>query len=426
MKIGIIGGSGLENPEILKDSQKIEVNTSYGKPSSSITIGTIQGLGVCIISRHGSKHEFPPSQVNFRANIQALKDLGCKYIIATTACGSLREQIKRGDIIILDDFIDFTKSRKNTFFEHFEGEAKHTPMANPFSKSLRNKLIESCKLLKIPHHEKGTVITIEGPRFSTIAESKMYRILGADVVNMSIATEAALAKEAGIEYAPIAMSTDYDCWKSDEEPVSWDGILKIFNENVEKVKMLILETLKSIGNEQNLKAERIKQKIRTVPNWPKPGIMFRDITPLLADKDGFREVIEILEERYKNKEIDVIAGIESRGFIIGSALASKLNKGFVLIRKPGKLPAEKIREEYSLEYGKDAVEIHKDAIKPSQKVLLIDDLLATGGTCLAAANLIERLGGEVIECAFIINLPELRGHEKLKWPLYSIVDFEGD
>ena len=154
--------------------------------------------------------------------------------------------------------------------------------------------------------------------------------------------------------------------------------------------------------------------------------MFRDITPLLADKDGFREVIEILEERYKNKEIDVIAGIESRGFIIGSALASKLNKGFVLIRKPGKLPAEKIREEYSLEYGKDAVEIHKDAIKPSQKVLLIDDLLATGGTCLAAANLIERLGGEVIECAFIINLPELRGHEKLKWPLYSIVDFEGD
>ena len=117
MKIGIIGGSGLENPEILKDSQKIEVNTSYGKPSSSITIGTIQGLGVCIISRHGSKHEFPPSQVNFRANIQALKDLGCKYIIATTACGSLREQIKRGDIIILDDFIDFTKSRKNTFFE---------------------------------------------------------------------------------------------------------------------------------------------------------------------------------------------------------------------------------------------------------------------------------------------------------------------
>jgi adenine phosphoribosyltransferase len=254
----------------------------------------------------------------------------------------------------------------------------------------------------------------------------MYRVLGADVVNMSIATEAALAREAGIEYAVIAMSTDYDCWKQDEEPVSWRGILEIFNKNIEKVKALLLQTLKSISNEINIKAERIKQKVRTVPNWPKPGIMFRDITTLISDKEGFRDVVEILEERYKNREIDVIAGIESRGFIIGSALATKLNKGLILIRKPGKLPAEKIREEYSLEYGKDAVEIHRDAVKPFQKVLLIDDLLATGGTCLAAGNLIEKLGGQVVECAFVINLPELKGHEKLRWPVFSIIDFEGD
>jgi 5'-methylthioadenosine phosphorylase len=426
MRIGIIGGSGLENPDIIKDSKKIEVNTIYGNPSSPITLGTIQDIDVCIISRHGQKHEFPPSQVNYRANIQALKDLGCKYIIATTACGSLREEIKRGDIIILDDFIDFTNLRKNTFFEHFDADARHTPMANPFSQYLRDKLIISCNQLNIPHHKNGTVITIEGPRFSTISESKMYRVLGADVVNMSIATEAALAREAGIEYAVIAMSTDYDCWKQDEEPVSWRGILEIFNKNIEKVKALLLQTLKSISNEINIKAERIKQKVRTVPNWPKPGIMFRDITTLISDKEGFRDVVEILEERYKNREIDVIAGIESRGFIIGSALATKLNKGLILIRKPGKLPAEKIREEYSLEYGKDAVEIHRDAVKPFQKVLLIDDLLATGGTCLAAGNLIEKLGGQVVECAFVINLPELKGHEKLRWPVFSIIDFEGD
>ncbi|MEK6734713.1 MAG: adenine phosphoribosyltransferase [Pseudomonadota bacterium] len=171
----------------------------------------------------------------------------------------------------------------------------------------------------------------------------------------------------------------------------------------------------------------IKSRIRTIPNFPKPGIMFRDITTLLKDKAGFEKISNIFYNRYKNKKIDVIAGIEARGFIIGSVIANKLGVGFVPIRKPGKLPSESVREEYELEYGKDAVEIHKDAIKAGEKVLLVDDLIATAGTARAAANLIEKLGGIIEEIAFVIELSDLKGREKLsKWNVFSIVKFEGE
>jgi adenine phosphoribosyltransferase len=163
-----------------------------------------------------------------------------------------------------------------------------------------------------------------------------------------------------------------------------------------------------------------------VPNWPKNGVMFRDITTLLKDPEGFAKTIQIFENRYKSKDIDLIAGIESRGFVIASALASRLGRGIILIRKPGKLPGETIKEEYELEYGKNAVEIHKDAISKGQKILLVDDLIATGGTVSAAGNLIEKLGGEVIECAFIVELPELGGRAKIRWPIFKLIDFEGE
>ena len=155
--------------------------------------------------------------------------------------------------------------------------------------------------------------------------------------------------------------------------------------------------------------------------------MFRDITTLIGDKEGFDKTINILYNRYKNKNIDVVAGIESRGFIFGGALSNKLNVGFVPIRKPGKLPAETISEEYKLEYGTDCVEIHKDAIKLGQNVLVIDDLLATGGTSQASCNLVEKLGGKIQEIAFVVELPDLKGREKLnKWDVYSMVSFEGE
>ena len=245
-KIAIIGGSGLENPDILKSPQSIEMDTPFGKVTSDLTTGIIGELEVVILSRHGKKHSIPPTQVNSRANIWALKELGCELILATTACGSLKEEIGRGHFVVLDQFIDFTKHRQTTFFERFEGEMKHTPMSDPFDSNLRNKIIESAHELNLNIHETGTVITIEGPRFSTRAESNMFRMWGADVINMSVAPEVILANEIGLPYAAIAMSTDYDCWKTDEEPVTWEAVLEIFNQNVHNVIDLILATIKKI------------------------------------------------------------------------------------------------------------------------------------------------------------------------------------
>jgi adenine phosphoribosyltransferase len=173
--------------------------------------------------------------------------------------------------------------------------------------------------------------------------------------------------------------------------------------------------------------EDIKSKIRTIPDWPKKGIMFRDITTLVKDKKAFLDTCQKLYDHYKGKQIDIVAGIESRGFIFGTALAMLLKKGFVPIRKKGKLPAETITQKYELEYGVDQVEIHKDAVKKGDRVLLVDDLIATGGTMKAACKLIEKCGGIVVGCAYVIELTDLHGREKLKgYDLFHLVEFEGD
>jgi adenine phosphoribosyltransferase len=179
--------------------------------------------------------------------------------------------------------------------------------------------------------------------------------------------------------------------------------------------------------ERSRDLELIKNSIRTIPNFPKQGIMYRDITTLIGNPEMFEKTMNILENRYKHKKIDVIAGIEARGFIFGGILADRLYKSFVPIRKKGKLPYNKISQEYNLEYGTDILEIHKDAISYGQKVLIIDDLLATGGTGQAAARLVEKLQGKVEELAFVIGLPVLKGKEKLsKWPIHTMIQFEGE
>jgi adenine phosphoribosyltransferase len=175
----------------------------------------------------------------------------------------------------------------------------------------------------------------------------------------------------------------------------------------------------------------IKSKIRTIPDHPKKGVMFRDITTLIKDPVGFRLVIDALTQRFIKGDIkfDIIVGVESRGFIIGGALAYTLGKGFVPVRKKGKLPAETVSYEYSLEYGTDTIEMHKDAIREGDKVLVIDDLLATGGTALATAELIKKLGGEIAEMAFIVNLPDVGGAKRLReagYRIYCLTEFEGD
>ena len=175
--------------------------------------------------------------------------------------------------------------------------------------------------------------------------------------------------------------------------------------------------------------DHIKSKIRTIPHFPKQGIMFRDITTLLQDAQGLRDVVKEFKERYKDAKIDMVAGIEARGFILAGVLAHELNAGCVLLRKKGKLPYKTEKVEYDLEYGKDTIEVHTDAIKKGQNILIVDDLLATGGTMKAACQLVEKLGGKIVECAFIVDLPELGGKKKLEnagYKTFNLVEFEGE
>ncbi len=455
--IGIIGGSGLDNPDILQNAKDISIETPYGHPSSPLKVGFIDGVEVILLARHGREHTIPPSEVPNKANIWALKELGCTHILATTACGSLREEIKRGDFVILDQFIDFTRHRQVTFYDSFKPQTPiHTPMAEPFSESLRKKLNLVAADFGLPYHPVGTVITIEGPRFSTKAESLLFRKWGADVINMSIAPEVILANELQIPYAAIAMSTDYDCWKDDEEAVSWEAVLETFNQNAKFVTQLLIKTIPYIAEEEKKDdcgdktfnervekktssssfsekhvSEKIKLKgemefaykhlIRTILDFPKKGIQFKDITTLLKEPVALKEAIREMARPYLHKNIDVVVGAESRGFIFGTGVAVALGVGFIPARKPGKLPGVVRSVKYDLEYGTDTIEIHADAITPGMRVLLVDDLIATGGTISAVAKLIEEMGGIVVGMSFLIDLVNL--HESLLYPYTSLITY---
>jgi 5'-methylthioadenosine phosphorylase len=255
VRIGIIGGSGLEDPRILKDASVQEVNTPFGKPSSDLIIGKIEDVDVVIISRHGKGHTIMPTNVPYQANIHALKEAGCTHILATTACGSLKEEIRPGDFILIDQFIDRTTKRKSTFYE--TDHVCHIPMAESFCSSLRKLLFEKASELKLNCHEKGTAVTIEGPRFSTRAESHMFRQWNADVINMTTVPEAVLAREAGLHYCAIAMATDYDCWK-EGETVDIECIIRTLKENVENVTRLIAAAISEITEYNDNCSEDIK------------------------------------------------------------------------------------------------------------------------------------------------------------------------
>ncbi|MDA8165216.1 MAG: S-methyl-5'-thioadenosine phosphorylase [Desulfobacteraceae bacterium] len=244
VKVGIIGGSGLDDPDILKDPKVVAVATPYGTPSSPLTCGAIAGVEVAILARHGKSHSILPSKVNFRANVWALKEHGCTHILATTAVGSLREEIAPGHLVFPDQFIDFTRKRETTFFD--EEVVVHTPMAEPFCPRLRRLLAQEAGQLGIPHHVAKTVVTIEGPRFSTRAESHMFRAWNADVINMSTVPEVNLAREKKIHYATVAMSTDYDCWREGEESVTWEMILATMQKNARSVIELFLRVIPRI------------------------------------------------------------------------------------------------------------------------------------------------------------------------------------
>jgi len=244
VKVGIIGGSGLDDPKILKDAKEIKAETPYGSPTSVLTTGVIKGIDIVIIARHGKGHSIYPSKVNFRANIHALKAQGCTHVLASTAVGSLREEIKPGHLVFPEQFIDHTRKRETTFFD--KDVVVHTPMSEPFCPNLIELLSTSAEHLGIPSHKNKTVITIEGPRFSTKAESHMFRGWKADVINMSTVPEVNLAREKQLHYAAIAMSTDYDCWHEEEAPVTWEMIMDTMRANAGNVIELFLDVIPKI------------------------------------------------------------------------------------------------------------------------------------------------------------------------------------
>ncbi len=259
IKIGIIGGSGLDNPEILTDYKEIEVDTPYGSPSSKLTVGRINNVDVVILARHGKKHSIMPSNINYRANIHALKEQGCTHILATTSVGYLREQIEPGHLVFIDQFIDRTSKRISTFYD--KDKVCHLPMAEPFCKKLRRILADTSKELNLRFHSKGTVVTIEGPRFSTKAESNLYRSWGADIINMSTVPEVILAREAGLCYAVIAMSTDYDCFLEGRPAVTIDEVLNVTRENSDKVKDILIKIIPKINFDLCECREHVKNAI---------------------------------------------------------------------------------------------------------------------------------------------------------------------
>lgn len=243
--IGVFGGSGFYT--FLEDVVEVEVDTPYGKPSDRIAIAKLFGKSVAFLPRHGKNHTYPPHAIPYRANIDAMKQLGVKYIIAPTASGSLKPQIKPGDFVICDDFIDRTTGRNDTFFDG--PITKHISSVGVYDNYLRELAILVCSELSIDVHKNGTVVVIQGPRFSTKSESKWFSSMGWDVINMTQYPECYLAKEAEIPYVNIALITDYDAGlegNEDIKPVTEEEVYKVFSENNEKVKKVLFSMIEKI------------------------------------------------------------------------------------------------------------------------------------------------------------------------------------
>ena len=236
-KIGVIGGTGLYDIEGLTGVEEVDIKTPFGKPSDAIGIGKLEGVGIAFLPRHGRGHRISPTEVPYRANIYALKSLGVEHVIAINSVGSFREEIKPGDLVIPDQLIDRTRSRANSFFGG--GIVAHVPFAEPFCPVLSQTLYQAAEEVGDSVHLNGTYVCMEGPAFSTRAESRLYRSWGADIIGMTALPEAKLAREAEICYAIIACVTDYDSWKELSEPVTVDVILDILHQSVDIAKKII-------------------------------------------------------------------------------------------------------------------------------------------------------------------------------------------
>ncbi|HSA58185.1 MAG TPA: S-methyl-5'-thioadenosine phosphorylase [bacterium] len=247
--IGVIGGSGLYEMEGLKVLEEKRLETPFGEPSDAYIVGELEGRKVVFLPRHGRGHRISPSELNFRANIWGLKKLGVDAILAVSAVGSMKKEIEPGHMVVIDQFFDRTKGRVSTFFS--EGVVAHVAFADPVCSEIRKVLIASGKQTGATVHEKGTYLCMEGPQFSTRAESRIYRQWGVDVIGMTNLQEAKLAREAEICYATLALSTDYDCWHEGHDDVTIDMVIATLTKNVETAKKIIRRSVTAIGAERS-------------------------------------------------------------------------------------------------------------------------------------------------------------------------------
>ncbi len=261
-EIGIIGGSGLYAMSGLTNTREIRVKTPFGDPSDAFVVGALEGKRVAFLARHGRGHRILPTELNFRANIYAMKLLGVQRIISVSAVGSLQENLQPGEFLVVDQFFDSTKGRKSTFFG--DGVVAHVTFDKPVCGQLASVLGDACVSSGVPAHRKGTYICMEGPQFSTLAEAHFHRAMKFDVIGMTNVTEAKLAREAEICYATIAMITDYDCWHPNHESVTVAQIIAILNQNASNAQKVLREAVKALSEERKCKCgEALKHAILT-------------------------------------------------------------------------------------------------------------------------------------------------------------------
>src|SRR3974390_1156208 len=263
-RIGVIGGSGLYSMNGLSDTRELRVKTPFGDPSDAIVVGSLKGKRVPFLARHGRGHRFMPTELNFRANIYAMKLLGVERIISVSAVGSLQENLRPGEFLVPDQFFDSTKGRKSTFFGN--GIVAHVTFDKPTCTHLSGVLADACVSSGVPVYRKGTYICMEGPQFSTLAEANFHRAMKFDVIGMTNVTEAKLAREAEICYSTIAMITDYDCWHPEHDSVTVAAIIATLNQNATNAQNVLKQAIKSIPADRPCKCgSALKHSILTNP-----------------------------------------------------------------------------------------------------------------------------------------------------------------
>lgn len=263
--VGVIGGSGLYDIEGLTSTRSIRVRTPFGAPSDAITVGSLEGIRVAFLSRHGRGHLLNPSEINYRANIFALKSLGVSHVISVSAVGSMKESIQPGDVVVPDQFIDLTKRRVSTFFDN--GVVAHVAFGEPVCVELRQALVSAGEKVGAKVHRSGTYLCMEGPQFSTKAESRLYRQWGVEVIGMTNMPEAKLAREAELCYATLALPTDYDCWHETEEAVTVEAVLGTLHRNVALAKQILRSVMPSFATPIDCPCHRaLDNAILTAPN----------------------------------------------------------------------------------------------------------------------------------------------------------------